>query len=156
MLASVWDLTKRAVLGASFGIATFVAIGVFLPMPPQPVEPDPVLLRPDGTWVGSEKKAEWSVPPGYMALAACVFLAVVGAFVAVVGKNWFGRKTKGAIIGMLIAGVLMACTAQRGGALEHGSYQLSVLRGCAFGAILGWLVAAFDRRRGNEGTPPAT
>jgi hypothetical protein len=145
--ASVWDLLKRVLLGAVLGLVTLIVVAPVLDvvfarlLPPIPSD----------------------APPGVL-IAAASAMPLCGAIIAVVGRNWFGRKTRAAVLGVLIGGIVAGiATVLCGGQGETSQKGRMVMRqrlaektvpaGLLVGGLAGYLYAvASTRRRGRNST----
>jgi hypothetical protein len=146
-LANVWDLSKRAILGAALGAAAYAAFALFFPerSTDHAFENVPV-LGPDGEWQPIKSYFKWRLPRHMSGSLLAVF-AVCGAIIAVAGRNRFGRKTKTTIIGTLIGGVVVGFFCPRGGQFSHGGVQLAVVVGCLVGGVIGFVAAFVEWER---------
>src|SRR5262249_33156365 len=90
-LANVWDISKRAVLGAALGAVAYCAVALLLPARPKhdPYQDLPI-LRPNGEWFSVERPRGWELPSQMSGSVFAIF-AVCCALIAVAGRNWFGR-----------------------------------------------------------------
>jgi hypothetical protein len=148
-IATAWDFLKRAVLGAVLGLVALIVLApvvdvVFARLPP-PIPSD---------------------APAGVSIAVAAALPLCGAIIAVVGRNWFGRKTRAAVVGVLIGGIVawmgtVLCAGQ-GETSAKGRIVMrqklgekTVPAGFFFGGLTGYLWAiAGMRRPGKDSTSP--
>ena len=148
-IANVWDVLKRAMLGAVLGLVALIVVA-------------PVLAA---VFAGLLPPSPSDVPAGVL-ITVAVALPLCGAIIAVVGRNWFGRKTRAAVVGVLIGGIVawmgtVLCAGQ-GETSAKGRIVMrqklgekTVPAGFFFGGLTGYLWAiASTRRPGKDSTGP--